>query len=152
MKYLGFLMRLLIKNPQLPNKFGVGASNFMATRRKLISLKEKKIVFQKTGGRCHICAKRLKFDAKSGEIGRWQVDHILPKKRGGKDSLNNYLPICVKCNRLRWCFGPRTIKKHLNMGVIACRLVKNKTHLGKELHKIHLQNRLANKKRRKIKK
>jgi len=127
-------------------------NNFMATRRKPISLVEKKIAFQKTGGRCHICAKRLKFDAKSGEVGRWQVDHIHPKIRGGKDGLNNYLAICSKCNRLRWYLDPKRIKKVLQYGVIACNLVKNKTLLGKELHKIHSQKKKLNKRRRKIKK
>jgi len=113
----------------------------MTNKRKTISSKEKIAIFQKTGGRCHICAKRLKFDAKSGEIGMWQVDHIHPKIRGGKDGLNNYLAICNKCNRLRWYLDPKRIKRVLQYGVIACNLVKNKTRLGEELHKIHSQKK-----------
>jgi len=121
----------------------------MLGRRKQISFAEKKIVFKKTGGRCHFCAKKLKFSAKSGEFGRWQVDHIYPKIRGGADGLENYLAICNKCNRLRWCFDPKRIRKIFNYGIIAYRQAKKKTSAGKEIRKIHIKNREKNQKRRK---
>ena len=44
----------------------------------------------KYGGRCAYCGIVL------GD--RWQVDHIYPVYRGGKDAENNYNPACCVCN------------------------------------------------------
>jgi len=113
-----------------------------------MNLKDKKEIYKKTGGRCHFCARRVKLTAKSGEYGRWQVDHILPKKHGGANLLSNYLPICKRCNRLRWFLDPKRMKKTFLYGYIAYREVQKKTELGRQLHLLYLEKKATNKKHR----
>lgn len=121
----------------------------MMKRRKPISASMKKEVWAKTGGRCHFCARKIKLSAKIGERGRWHVDHIYPKALGGKDGLDNYLPICKQCNRLRWFLNSKRIRKTFKYGVLAYNEMKRKTDLGKILHALYLKNRKNNKDRRK---
>jgi 5-methylcytosine-specific restriction endonuclease McrA len=118
---------------------------------KIMNKDNKKIIFKKTDGRCHFCAKRLKFDAKPGTLGRWQIDHVHPRKRGGKDAISNFLPICGKCNRLRWYLDPKRIRKVFSYGIIAFRQVKNNTVLGQQLKTFYSLKKVLNKKRREIK-
>ncbi len=111
-----------------------------------------KIIWQKTDGRCHFCGKRLVFGAygpSGSKIGKWHVDHIHPKARGGKNDVINYLPICKQCNRLRWFLDPKRIRKTFKYGVLAFREVRKKSETGKILHKLYLSNRVYNKKKRK---
>ncbi len=58
----------------------------MTTLRASISPKTRREVLAKTGGRCHMCGDDLGTS--------WQVDHVLPHKSGGLDSVDNFMPIC----------------------------------------------------------
>ena len=117
--------------------------------RKPISKKEKKIIWEKTGGLCHFCGEKLIFDAKRGDKGRWHVDHILPFSRNGKNSLENYLPICNVCNRLKWNFESNKIRELFRWGIIARKEVIEKTKLGEEMQIIYCKKLEKNKKSRK---
>ena len=121
----------------------------MPIRRKLISLENKKVIFQKTGGLCHFCGEELVFNAKRGENGRWNVDHILPFSHKGKDSIENYLPICKTCNRLRWNFESNKIRDLLRYGIVAYKQIRKKTSTGKEMLILYNKQIELNKKRRK---
>lgn len=57
-------------------------------------------VYDKTGGYCHICDKKMAFTnyGMPGARGSWQVDHSRPKARGGTDHFNNLYAICPECN------------------------------------------------------
>ena len=121
----------------------------MANRRKSISIKDKEEIFLKTGGLCHFCGEKLVFNAIRGEEGRWNIDHILPFSREGKDCLENYLPICKTCNRLRWNFESGRIRELLRYGIIAHNQVKRKTNTGKEIQSLYNKKIELNKKRRK---
>ena len=48
-------------------------------------------VWARTGGRCHLCGRRL-------DPSHWQIDHIVPIARGGPDVLGNVAPACAGCN------------------------------------------------------
>lgn len=50
------------------------------------------LVFQRDNWRCCACGKG------SGEGAILQVDHIIPRSRGGKDSMDNYQTLCRECN------------------------------------------------------
>ena len=52
------------------------------------------LVFQKCGGHCAYCGKKI-------ELEEMQVDHIHPKRLGGKDELENYHPSCRRCNHYK---------------------------------------------------
>jgi 5-methylcytosine-specific restriction endonuclease McrA len=58
-------------------------------------------VYDKTGGYCEYCGKKIAFKnyGKSKERGSWEVDHSIPLSRGGTDNLNNLFPTCTDCNR-----------------------------------------------------
>lgn len=107
------------------------------------------MVWEKTAGRCHFCGKKLIFSAKRGSPGRWNVDHVVPIKQGGGNSLKNYLAICRACNRLRWYLNSKRIRKTYLYGVIAFREVKHKTDLGKILRLMYNARKKFNKERRK---
>jgi len=58
-------------------------------------------IYDKTGGYCHLCGKKLAFTNHGaiGSKGCWEVDHSLPRARGGTDHFNNLYPACSSCNR-----------------------------------------------------
>ncbi|SRR6266513_1473621 len=58
-------------------------------------------IYMRTNGRCHICRKQLarRSHGNVGERGAWEVDHSVPRSKGGRDHGNNFFPACVPCNR-----------------------------------------------------
>lgn len=58
-------------------------------------------IFERTDGRCHICWEGLCFTnyGRHGRRGAWEVEHSVPKAKGGTDHLNNLYPAHVACNR-----------------------------------------------------
>lgn len=123
--------------------------NTINNKRKRIFPEDKKVIFLKTGGLCHFCGEKLVFNAKRGEKGRWNIDHVLPFSREGGDCLENYLPICRTCNRLRWNFESIKIRELLRYGIIAHGQVKKNTDTGKEIQNLYNKKNEFNKKRRK---
>jgi 5-methylcytosine-specific restriction endonuclease McrA len=57
-------------------------------------------IYRKTSGYCHLCHTKLsrKNHGRRGERGAWQVDHSVPRAKGGTDHLNNLKPACISCN------------------------------------------------------
>jgi 5-methylcytosine-specific restriction endonuclease McrA len=58
-------------------------------------------VFTKTDGNCHICHGTLSFKD-YGSIyasGGWEIDHSVPKSKGGSDHASNLFAAHVTCNR-----------------------------------------------------
>ena len=51
-------------------------------------------VWNRTEGHCHLCSEKLKKDD-------WQIDHLVPRAKGGPDDDWNLLPICGFCNRIK---------------------------------------------------
>src|SRR3989344_2367276 len=45
-------------------------------------------------GKCFICEKLLDLDKD-----KWEIDHIIPRSKGGKDDENNYAVTHEWCNR-----------------------------------------------------
>lgn len=48
-------------------------------------------VREKTEGRCYHCSHALSA--------RWEIDHLLPRSRGGRHTFANMVPSCVPCNQ-----------------------------------------------------
>jgi len=68
-------------------------------------------VYYKTNGYCGYCEKKLALRnyGKADERGAWEVDHSVPRSRGGTDYLRNLVPACIECNRDK---GARTGKSY----------------------------------------
>ncbi len=57
-------------------------------------------IFDKTDGCCRYCGKQLAWGnyGRVGARGAWEVDHSVPRSRGGTDYFRNLWPACVACN------------------------------------------------------
>lgn len=64
------------------------------TRRRRLSILERKHVYEKCKGHCAYCGEKL-------DMKDMQIDHIVPLCRGGKDELENMLPACRSCNHYK---------------------------------------------------
>lgn len=68
-------------------------------------------VWNLTGGLCFYCQRALLPD----DIGDWRhplhmnVDHKIPRRRGGSDLIDNLAPCCRSCNSNK---GPKTIDEY----------------------------------------
>ena len=62
---------------------------------------EKRKIYDRTYGKCHICGKKLSFEnyGFQGLKGAWEVDHSSPKSKGRTNRLNNLYAACITCNR-----------------------------------------------------
>lgn len=69
-------------------------------------------IYDKTRGRCHLCRKNLSFSnyGSQGRRGAWEVEHSVPRARGGSEHLNNLYAACISCNRSKGSFGTRAAR------------------------------------------
>ncbi len=69
-------------------------------------------IYDRTGGECHIYHKKLAFTNHGDhrEKGAWEVDHSVPKAKGGTDHGNNLVPACTTCNRSKQDRATRTAR------------------------------------------
>lgn len=79
---------------------------------------------------------------------RWQADHVIPHILGGQATLDNYLPICKECNRLRWFHSPDVIRLIMRLGIYAKNEIRNQTGLGENLLGLLLKRLETNRSRR----
>ena len=58
-------------------------------------------IYRRTSGYCHLCHSKLAFKnyGRSDDRGAWEVEHSVPRSKGGTDHLNNLFAACVTCNR-----------------------------------------------------
>jgi hypothetical protein len=93
-------------------------------KRHPLAKADRKIILEKTNGRCHICGGRV------GE--RWQADHVLAHSAGGAHSAANYLPAHPTCNNYRWNYLPEEFELILKLGVWIRTQIEKETKVGKE--------------------
>ena len=97
----------------------------LKAQRKLLSPSQRRAVFKKTGGKCHICG---------GPIGKresWQADHVFSHSLGGQHLLDNYLPAHSLCNNYRWFYLSEEFQWILKLGVWLKTQIKNETATGR---------------------
>lgn len=63
-------------------------------KRRKYSEEERKIIYDKSGGRCALCGQLLKLEDMT-------IDHIIPISMGGEDSLDNIQALCYSCNQFK---------------------------------------------------
>ncbi len=95
------------------------------TKRRAVTGKARRKVWKTTAGMCHVCG---------GSLGsKWQVDHVVPVRLGGRSKSNNYLPSCRECNRRRWHYRPEVLRLMMRFGILAKQEIRWNTKLGKQL-------------------
>ena len=57
-------------------------------------------IYRRTSGYCHLCHMKLarRNYGRTGNKGAWQIEHSVPRSKGGSDHLNNLFAACVSCN------------------------------------------------------
>lgn len=68
--------------------------------RERLSEERRRIIFNRTRGKCHVCHKRLCFGnyGQRGARGSWHVDHSIPVRSQGTNHGNNLCAACIACN------------------------------------------------------
>lgn len=75
-------------------------------KRRRLSAKERKEVYDKCNGHCAYCGTEIKFR-------EMQADHIQPLHMGGEDILENMLPACRSCNHYKTTFTLDKFREHI---------------------------------------
>lgn len=63
-------------------------------KRRKYSEEERKIIYDRSNGRCALCGQKLLLD-------NMTIDHIVPISMGGEDSLDNIQASCFACNQFK---------------------------------------------------
>ncbi len=107
----------------------------------MIANKKLSVVFDKTSGHCHFCGDALVFDKYGVKDinnleGAWEADHVIQKGKGGSKDIENCLPSCVRCNRLRWHRKGDDLRELIFCGLIVKDEIKKRTVLGKKISEL----------------
>jgi hypothetical protein len=113
-------------------------------KRNPLSKKQREEILKKTEGHCHVCGCKIE--------GKWAADHVVPHAVGGQCTIENFLPCCHECNRLRWFYNPEELKQILRLGVYCNKEMKKSTGLGKKIEEFFNKRLEQNAKRREQKK
>jgi 5-methylcytosine-specific restriction endonuclease McrA len=95
------------------------------TRRKSLKPRDRALILEKTGGRCHICG-GLVHDG-------WEADHVLSHSGGGGHCAENYLPAHTLCNSYRWDYSSEESQWVLKIGVWARKQMESGLPFGAEM-------------------
>ena len=87
-----------------------------------------------------------------GLKGYWEVDHVIQLDKGGKNSVENCLPACTMCNRLRWSRRGIKLRKLIFLGLIAQCEIKKGTKFGVRILELKRKRKSQNERRRKSQK
>ena len=110
-------------------------------------------VFNKTNGHCHFCGDPLVFEKYGVKYnnnlnGSWEADHIIQKGKGGSKDIENCLPSCVHCNRLRWHRKGEDLRDLIFFGLIVKDEIKKKTIICMKIAELKNKRVTQNTKRR----
>jgi hypothetical protein len=110
-------------------------------KRASLTKNQRRNIFLKTQGRCHICGGEIRPDE------TWQADHILAHAKGGSNVEENYLPSHFICNRLRWHYGAEEIQWILKLGIWMRTQIANEKHDALNLAERFVKGEAAKKSR-----
>lgn len=73
----------------------------------------RRAVFAKTSGRCHLCGDTMAYSNydNHGARGAWEIDHSVPRSRGGTDHLNNLYGAHTGCNRSKQARSSASVRR-----------------------------------------
>jgi site-specific DNA-methyltransferase (adenine-specific) len=108
----GRLFRDFVATEQIPKRSDI--------KPMLPSESVKQRLFKDQHGKCNACGREF-------EIWDFEIDHIIPKARGGGDYYENYQLLCGSCNRIK---GDRPME-YLRMKIETReRMKKNQVFFG----------------------
>lgn len=83
-------------------------------------------VYDKYDGHCAYCGRRLsqKWDM--------QIDHIIPKRRGGTGEIDNLNPSCGRCNRRKNVLLVEEFREEIQMQVVRMRKSSSQYRLAED--------------------
>ena len=120
--------------------------DFPRPKRRLHLLAEqRREVFQKTDGRCHLCGGEL-------EENDFVADHVLSHAAGGSANVRNFLPAHGLCNGSRWFYSDEEFKWILRMGVWARKQIEDRPRIGRRMVPDFLAHERKKEKRRESRK
>jgi len=69
-------------------------------------------IFRRTTGKCHLCGVNLTRSnhARQGARGAWEVEHSVPRSKGGTDRMSNLYAAHITCNREKSNMTTRTAR------------------------------------------
>lgn len=109
-------------------------------RPRALSAGERRIVFEKTDGRCHICGGQIE--------GPWEADHVLSRSGGGPPSVDNYLPAHSLCNNYRWDYSSEEFQWIMKIGIWARLVMEKGSGLGDQMLEAFFEYEVRRQKRR----
>jgi 5-methylcytosine-specific restriction endonuclease McrA len=94
-------------------------------------LRNKKcIVFNKTNFHCAYCGKLLEIKNQHD----WTIDHIIPRSKGGSNSIDNCLLACRSCNSSKGSKNLEEFRKYLQRKVFGAPSFDNQQLLWLEVN------------------
>lgn len=72
-------------------------------KRKAWSKAERATIAARHGNRCAYCGKPL--------TSRFALDHVVPLRFGGEDSITNIMPACIQCNHRKGVLSVEQFRK-----------------------------------------
>jgi HNH endonuclease len=69
-------------------------------------------IFARTNGCCHLCHVRLSYESygAADRRGGWEVEHSVPRAKGGSNHGNNLFAAHIVCNRRKGAMTSRTAR------------------------------------------
>lgn len=70
-------------------------------------------VFAKSRALCHLCGESMAFVnyGNHGARRAWEIDHSIPRARGGSDHLNNLYAAHTRCNRSKQARSSASVRR-----------------------------------------
>ena len=70
-------------------------------------------IYDRTSGYCHLCHGKMSFTnfSRLGRKGAWEVEHSVPRSKGGTDHGNNLRGAHINCNRQKSDFTTQTARR-----------------------------------------
>jgi 5-methylcytosine-specific restriction endonuclease McrA len=93
------------------------------------NLEQRSEIFNKTGGRCHICGGAIKSGVKTG----WEADHVHPAAAGGDNKIDNFLAAHGLCNTVKSNHLGEEFQWLLKIGLWAKWQMEGKSDLGQQM-------------------
>ena len=110
--------------------------------RLILTKEQRKTIYQKTDGRCHVCGYKVPVES-------FEADHVKNHTSGGLSDETNFLPSCRTCNNYRWHYTAPELQWILKIGVWSKTQMTKETKIGKEMLDAFIAHESARERRRK---